>query len=113
MQSQRKKFADSGVLFSQQAQGNQPNATGTIDLCEATVRALVENLDNGFSTLRIAAWKKQSPRGGSFLSIKASIPKEAAEKRAAADAAMGKAMAQAQGYGGKKSEPDDGEDIPF
>ena len=103
-----KRFPNSGILFAtQNAVGNQPSVSGTLDLDEATIRYMLANLTEGVGTVRLAGWKRQGSKGP-FLSLKASTPREA-PRQAARDAvadSIGKLAAGAQGYG-KKEDPDE------
>lgn len=96
------KYPNSGILFSNAgATGNQPNASGSLDLSEDLLRALLSRVKDGSVQIKLAAWKKQGIKGP-FLSLKVDIPRDTGrERQQATYDAMG------------QDRKDDGDDIPF
>jgi len=68
-----KSYPNSGALWpNENPKENSPNMSGTIKISADLIKGCPRD-ENGLITIRLAAWKKQGPKG-SFLSVSASAP---------------------------------------
>lgn len=71
----KKAYTDSGVLFqnNKRTGDSSPTMTGSIELSKELLRELMDLANsNEPIKFRIAAWTKEHPTAGKFLSLKAS-----------------------------------------
>lgn len=75
----KKAYTDNGVLFQNNKRSGEssPSMTGNIELSKELLRELIELANNNEPIkFRVAAWTKEHPSAGKFLSLKVSGAKE-------------------------------------